>query len=131
MKALPARPAFTGMRHTAFLLAALLAFGWQSLVTQTHVHPAGPTAAFAAITGKFSPSYASGEPRGKASGRPADCPLCYELALSGVYLASAPMAFTPPVLPAWWQAATPALGTSLQLRSHSWQSRAPPFSIRT
>ena len=118
------------MRHSAFLLAALLAFVWQSFATQTHVHPhdATPAAAHALTASGTARTVSAGH--SKTPGDASGCLLCHELALSGLYIAPAPVTFTPPVPARLWQAGPKVLTGHPQPRSHIWRSRAPPAALQ-
>lgn len=122
----PFRNAHGAMRHAALVVLALAAFGWQSLITQTHFHLRSSTCVdIATWTECASP--AKGTQHGKSgSDQDSGCLLCHELALSGHYLAAAGISFTAPVLVAHWLAESPMLPALPQTRSHIWKSRAPP-----
>jgi hypothetical protein len=119
---LMARPSRRGWRETAVLLLALLAFCWQSAVTQTHIHFHSDSLRSATAQGELRAAH-----HGKGSD-PADCLLCKELAQSGHYLTPAPILL---VIPAGLAFLAPDAAERLARRltnSHSWRSRAPPTS---
>ena len=117
---LPKRRAHSGW--VVILLAALLAFSWQSFVTQTHEH-------FDPHTYPAAGEAKTAGPQGKAGSpaNPADtCPICREIAQAGHYLLPILVAFHTPETIAFWLLVTPSLALVLCLRSHAWHSRAPP-----
>jgi hypothetical protein len=119
------------MRFAALLLAALLAFCWHNVVIQTHVHlPTSGCGAISPITICPANSH-SNRQNPKIPDRQDDCPLCHELAVSGHYLAPPPIIFIPPVLILVWAVVAGHQRGGLQRRSHRWQSRAPPHSLRS
>lgn len=110
----------------AMLFLTLLAFGWQSFVTQTHRHfgQGGLSLALSIQT-------AGGAKVEKGGQAPADtpdnCPICQEIAHGGAYLLPAPILFQPPAALAAWFAVTLLLALALRQQSHAWRSRAPPL----
>lgn len=111
----------------AVLLVTLLAFCWQSQVTQTHLHfrPDRHPAALAA-TGGSAHQQALGRSSADLS---ADCLICSELAHAGHYVAPSPVSFAVPQIAAVWPGATVALQPAISHRSHAWRSRAPPHNL--
>jgi hypothetical protein len=104
----------------AVFVAALLAFTWQSFVTQTHIHPDSlPVAAHA--TSRAAPTQPAPE-------RPIDCPICHAAAVSGHYLAPGPALVLAIFAIAVWRFVAAAAASSRATRSHGWRSRAPPLS---
>jgi hypothetical protein len=109
-------------------LCVLLAFFFQSLAVQTHVHhPAQQAAAQAAGRIQVANIPAPAPLKSQDPADPANCRLCQELAHAGVYVAPAPAplailvsiaAAAPTLLTLSMRAAMPAFG---------WQSRAPPI----
>jgi hypothetical protein len=121
---LTARVRAAGQRMSAGFLAvfvaALLAFSWQSFVTQTHIHPGTLPIAAAHVAGpQLTPTQPAPE-------RPIDCPICHAAALSGHYLAPGPALVLAVIAAAIWRFASVALAPSRATRSHAWRSRAPP-----
>lgn len=113
---------------TALLLAVTLSLSWQSLLTQTHQHPAST---FAPIAAKLLGTNASADlPDRKSSDQPADCPICRVIAHAGHYLSPALGSFDTPIATAFSFAAPAALHTAIVQRSHAWQSRAPPTLLQ-
>lgn len=112
-------------RRWALLWALLIALTWQSFVTQTHVHPDR-------IRSAQTQSIASNGGNGDRPS-PADstdsCPICREAASAGHVLLPAPVALVAPLAAAFFVIAATAIRLSLTLRSHVWQSRAPPEPV--
>ena len=111
----------------AVLIATLLAFTWQSFVTQTHEHYQ-PRANLVVADAKVEVSGL------KAHTAPADpfdtCPICREMSQAGHYILAAPLVFFHRERFAHWVTATPALVLVVRLLCHSWQSRAPPSQLQ-
>ena len=108
----------------AVLVAALIAFGWQSFVTQTHLDVALAPATAAHVAGaKLSPTQPAPE-------QPIDCPICHANAIGGHYLAPGPALVLAPVALAAWLFVTAKRMPSRRARSHAWRSRAPPQTHR-
>lgn len=104
----------------AVFVAALLAFTWQSFVTQTHIHlETLPVAATHVVARQLTPTQPAPE-------RPIDCPICHAAALSGHYLTPGPAMVLAMVTAAVWRFASTASAPSRVTRSHAWRSRAPP-----
>lgn len=104
----------------AVFVAALLAFTWQSFVTQTHIHPDTlPVAAAHAAGAQLAPTQPAPE-------RPIDCPICHAAALSGHYLTPGQALVLAPVVITVWRFTAAMLAPSRSDRSHAWRSRAPP-----
>ena len=100
------------------LFAISLAFMWQSFVTQTHVH--FDPGAHHAPAGHVSKA---GRPRHTS---PETCPICRVIAESGHHLLPASVVIQVPDAIALWLLYTLPFALTLCLRSHAWQSRAPP-----
>jgi len=111
----------------AVLLAALLAFTWQSFVTQTHVHPAPHHALTAPGKAEHAVYAGTGEP---SPDQPANCPICQEIAHAGLYLLPVPVALDMPAPATAWVAVGPALAPQARPSSHAWRSRAPPHPLQ-
>ena len=123
-----ALPGILRARWTAILLAALLAFSWQSFVTQTHVH-FGADAHMAAVSGETSS--AARHDTGKGSpDTPANCPICEEIAHNGLYLLPILAVLEAPEPAPVWQAVTALRARAVRKPSHVWRSRAPPISLQ-
>jgi len=104
----------------ALLLAALVAFAWQSFVTQTHIHLSdGPVA-----TARAASTQVSGTQ--PAPDRPIDCPICHDGAIAGHYLSPGPVLVLAAIGATLWLFAPTASAPSRHARSHAWRSRAPP-----
>lgn len=106
----------------ALLLLVLTSFTGRSFVTGTHLDlPASQLS--------LSGQGVSGPvlTREKdAPAHPSDCPICREMAMSGHFLPPAPVELTLPSGSAAIAATTRVLQSTGGLRSHAWQSRAPP-----
>lgn len=114
-------------RWIAVLLTALLAFLWQSFVTQTHVHfdpGIHSTAEFG--TAGSAPQLRDGQP---SSDLPANCPICQETAHAGYYLLPTPIAFHASEAVPLWLVVARTLALTLRQRAHAWNSRAPPHQL--
>ena len=112
----------------AVLFAALLAFSWQSLVTQTHVH--FETGARGIAASGQANSAAHVDTGKRSSNTPADCPICQEIAHDGLYLLpTLALLEAPRPSPIWRTIATPLL-FAVRKPSHAWRSRAPPVQLQ-
>lgn len=113
----------------AVLFVSLLAFTWQSFVTQTHRHWGGQ-----AYSLGIAVSDIGGVQAQKGGQKPADtpdnCPICQEVAHGGAYLAPAPILLDAPAILAAWFTVTLLLALALRQQSHAWRSRAPPLRIQ-
>jgi len=117
-----------GTLRAAVLLAALLAFAWQSFVTQTHVHPAPHVHSLTSIDKAEQALHSkTGEP---SRDQPANCPICQEIAHAGLYLLPAQVEFDMPPPAIAWVAVIPPLAAPVRLGSHIWRSRAPPHQLQ-
>lgn len=113
----------------ATLMAVLVAFSWQSFVTQTHQHYSPGTAS------SVAPATADGadpsRPDRQSPGDlPANCAICREIAHAGPVMLPAPIVLDAPAPATAWRAVTGLLEETLVQRSHAWQSRAPPFQLQ-
>ena len=113
-------------RSLAILFAALIAFTWQSFLTQTHVHDPVPISSGTTIAGAEARVSATQAP----SDLPANCPICREIAHAGLYVTPAPVVLSQPAMPAFWLAATEPRRLTLRHRSPDWRSRAPPAQLQ-
>ena len=111
----------------AILLAALLAFSWQSFVTQTHEHFGSGTYSAVAGAKTATPQMKGGR---SPTNPPDTCPICREIAQAGHYLLPTSVAFHTPETITHWLTVTPSLVLALCLRSHAWLSRAPPIQLQ-
>ncbi len=113
----------------AITLFALLAFTLQSYVTQTHIHGtawAGTAIAKLALGRNTTQNKLPGKgPRGDD---PANCQICQEILHTGLYITPPPAALLLLTVSASVAPIAADIKTIAQLRSHNWQSRAPPFA---
>ncbi|MEI9851197.1 MAG: DUF2946 family protein [Sphingomonas sp.] len=113
----------------ATLVAVLVAFSWQSFVTQTHRHfDPGAISGVAAAKADVANPQAPG--RQAPPDLPANCPICRELAHAGPFVLPAPITFDAPAPAIFWLALATLPGLTLTQRSHAWQSRAPPQPLQ-
>ena len=117
-----ARP-HCSLRWLAMMLAALVSLTWQSLAVQTHVHPAGTTAAARAATDVPSLQLPR---RGSTPDTPLDCPLCRQQAEAGTLLLAAPPAIVPGAAAFVAFLVARSLPWHGHRHSHGWRSRGPP-----
>lgn len=110
------------------LLATLLAFSWQSFVTQTHVH-FDTDAHMAAFSGQASSAARSDKGKG-SSDTPANCPICEEIAHDGLYLLPTLAVLEAPEPAPVWQAVATPIVRAVRKPSHAWRSRAPPNPLQ-
>lgn len=114
-----------GLRRVT-LLAALLAFVWQSYVVHSHVHLHAALAASTSASQSDGPLLAGDD---APAAPPTTCAICQEIAHAGVFLL--PDAVMP-IAPAATALLSPpafALGAAVAGRSHAWHSRAPPLLL--
>ncbi len=112
----------SGARWFAVVLAALLSFTWQSIVTQTHVHP-GVLAAAGHPDSQLGRRHAPPE-------SPADCPIGRLTAQADHYLSPAPIVIAPPAAVFLWLFVPLFLPWTGRRRSHAWHSRGPPHPLQ-
>ena len=113
----------SGMTLRRFVtLAALLAFTFQCILVQSHVH--GP--AFAPSLDHSVKISAPALPAGPDNDDPANCPLCQEMLHAGSYVTPTAVTITLPVTVVRIAAPIPVLLLRLFAPSHDWQGRAPP-----
>ena len=103
----------------AFLL--LLGFVVQGTAIQTHLH----------FTQQAGSSLIASSNRAAPASKtdkddPANCPLCQEAAMAGVYVLPPATVLPPPPAVVLWIAGTTLASFALLTSAHSWQSRAPP-----
>lgn len=110
----------------ALLMLVMTSFVGRSFVTETHLElPASPASLAAHDQG--GPMLMREK---RAPANPTDCPICREMAMSGHFLPASPVELTLPTGSAAIVALTLVLQSTGVLRSHAWQSRAPPaFSL--
>jgi hypothetical protein len=107
-----------GLASRLVVLLAVLAFAFQSYVTQTHIHDDLPQAS--GIVKSHAPLH------GKAPLNPASCPFCQSVALAGAFVSPANVLFH---LPLAWVLSVAHVFTARAASgtiAHDWQSRAPP-----
>ena len=132
------RPANAGGWRLLVAAFTLVAFAFQSYLTDTHIHIAQPTS-FAAIAVKASdfgavhkaaaPLRSAPTDKAPSNDEPVKCPLCQAVGYAGHFIA--PSSAAALLLPT---AAISILPLALVLRSpretpsHIWQGRGPPHS---
>ncbi len=112
----------------AILLAVLVAFSWQSFLTQTHEHfGAERLGSIASADIASSPQQSD---RKAPSGLPDSCWVCRAAAHTDHPLL--PQLFEVGAAPTtdFWFALPPPPAPALAQRSHAWQSRAPPSQLQ-
>jgi hypothetical protein len=110
-----------GRSRIALLFCLLIALAWQSCLTQTHVHSDQGLRAISSLA-----SVRADTGGGNPSDTPATCPICQEAALSGHYVAAGPVLLAPPAVAIAWYGPAVSRPTRRDLKSHAWNSRAPP-----
>jgi hypothetical protein len=112
----------------AILLAVLVAFSWQSFLTQTHEHFGSERFASTAF-GDAAASPRQDE-RKTPSNLPDNCWICRAVAHADHLLL--PQVLEAGVAPTtdFWFALPPPRGPALGQRSHAWRSRAPPSQLQ-
>jgi len=119
--------------RTLVTVLALIAFAFQSYVTQTHIH-LSPAVAKAAITGdahaKILPvAHRSAPAKEPANDEPMKCPLCQAVGYAGHFVT--PAAAAAMLLPTAAVSVLPLLLATVspnETPSHIWQGRGPPNS---
>lgn len=118
-----------GGSRIALLFCLLVALAWQSCVIQTHIHPVLGRQALSSLASVQT------APRGGRTlpDRPATCPICQEAAFSGQYVAAGPAWLVSPAIAIAWYHSAMSRPSRRDLRSHAWNSRAPParFTLPT
>ena len=122
-----ARGSTNGGLQAFILVAALLAFVWQSFVVQTHIHSHFVAVSASAASDPHNATHVTNNPA--TPRRPANCPMCQEIAQAGAYLLPAAILFTAPSTEANIAHVVSALPSVPARQSHAWQSRAPPLSF--
>jgi len=123
------------LARAVFAFFLLCAFGFQSYVTQTHIHfsdslDAGTTAS-SEKAGNFSAAkLVSAHKQNKqnvpAKDDPANCPICQQMAVAGAFVTPAASILA---LPTRTGSSAPPSGVvhlASSQSSHNWQGRAPP-----
>lgn len=123
----PARGAATAGLRGIVLLAALLAFVWQSYVVHAHIH------LHYTLASGYAPSQAA--PGLLADDTPpttppTNCAICQEISHSGVFLLPDAVSITAHSATAMLAPLVAALGAAAVSRSHAWHSRAPPLLLQ-
>jgi hypothetical protein len=110
-----------GLRPGRDLLAVLLllAFLWQGLLVQVHIHAPERTTASAGTAERVAA-------KRSADDDPATCPLCRERAQAGRYLPADPPALPRPAAVRPFRSRPPGRRWRVRKRSHAWHSRGPP-----
>ena len=117
-----ARP--VGVLRRAVTLLALIAFGLQGYLVQTHIH--GLPLSVVVANGQHSPSASSQKaPTGNSELK---CPLCQDSIRAGNYLLPAAISALPPTLAVQAVLASAASLFASNAISHIWQSRGPPLA---
>ncbi len=111
-----------GGRSRIALFCLLIALAWQSCLVQTHVHSDQGVRALSLLA-----SVRADTGSGTPSDTPATCPICQEAALSGHYVAAGPFMLAPPAVAIAWYGPAVSRPTRRDLKSHAWNSRAPPL----
>jgi hypothetical protein len=113
---------------------ALIGFGFQSYLTQTHIHFAQP---FPAAKSKLAASgqvRASGaqqsvpNDKAPADDDPLKCPLCQAVGYAGHFVTPSAAALLLPITTISILPLASAIRSSRETSSHIWQGRAPPRS---
>ncbi|AJP72491.1 hypothetical protein TS85_12925 [Sphingomonas hengshuiensis] len=100
----------------------MLAFAWQSIVTQTHRHVDTTT-----VFGQSIASISNGDSDDQSPvDSPANCVICREVAHAGPALLPTGVTLDTPARSEFRAAASDLLRQQSIERSHRWQSRAPP-----
>ena len=125
--ALPARGAATAGLRSIVLLAALLAFVWQSYVGHAHIHR-HYTLASGTVTSQAAPKLLADDT--PPAPPPTTCAICQEIAHSGVFLLPDAVTITAHSVTTLLAPLVAALGAEALSRSHAWHSRAPPLLLQ-
>lgn len=106
----------------------LLAFTWQSFLTQTHIHHLSTVALAGHIGLKAPASNSASTPKDKypANEDPANCPLCQEIISAGYAVVPAAALLVLPSFVTLNFIVFVELTTPFRAPSHIWQGRAPP-----
>ena len=123
------QPDRMGAGWHAMLVVMLFALSWQSIVTQTHRH-FGLDAPLGATATKVDSAATQRLDWQSPSDLPGKCPICRELAHSAHFVLPAPILFEAPAPVTFRVASAAPFGSTLEQRSHAWQSRAPPHQFQ-
>jgi hypothetical protein len=117
---------------------ALIAFAFQSYVTQTHIHLRQPVSFSASDIGAPSEAkslhgVAAGpqhteRDKAPANDEPVKCPLCQAVGYAGHFVTPAAAALLLPTAAISILPLATAILSSRDTPSHNWQSRGPPHS---
>ena len=111
--------------RVAIAFFVLLAFTFQTYVSQTHIHLAPD--AFASSSKLVShPGNGQQPDRFPANGDPANCPVCQEIVHSGQFVTPTAAVLLLPVVAVSIVAIVVDIPAATQSASHTWRSRAPP-----
>jgi len=110
-----------GRRLSISLAITIIALLFQSLITQSHIHPIS-------LSGRTGETGVSTAPRigHHAPTKPGDCAICREIAQAGHYVASALPSFDGRALQGFWRSPPVARPVTRHSVSHAWHSRGPP-----
>ena len=122
-----ARSAHPPRDATRFLITfiAVLAFAFQSYVTQTHIHGA-PETGFASAKIAGTGANKQNPDKFPANDDPANCPICQEILHTGQFVTPSAVSLLLPSLAVSIITIVVDIGVVAQTASHGWQSRAPP-----
>jgi hypothetical protein len=111
----------------ALLVAALFAILFQSFIVQAHAHARHD---MAPIAHSVETHAKAGTADGSTQPDESDCPICWEMAHSGVFVLPGDPVFLAPETSAIWVAALLPSASVRNGRSHAWRSRAPPLPLQ-
>lgn len=111
----------------AVTLVALIAFAFQSYITQTHMHGA-PRVERSLIHAAQNGAALAKDGTGKLPplDDPANCPICQDMLMVGHFVSPAAIITLPPVLPVSVVPAETGNPIVIKPVSHGWQGRGPP-----
>jgi hypothetical protein len=111
----------------AITFATLLAFIFQTLIVQTHIHVASPVGAKASPF-SIEKSLEPGQKSDKfpPADDPANCPICQELLHAGTFVTPALTALLVSTVVTVVHMVVAEIATTEVVYSHGWKSRAPP-----
>jgi len=111
----------------AITFCALMAFAFQSYVTQTHIHMTGSAAGIATASADGGKPSAQHD-RYPANQDPSNCPICQDMVHSGSFITPAAIAAVAPSFAVSVIAIFIHTAIAIQPASHSWRGRAPPHA---
>jgi dienelactone hydrolase len=115
--------------RVALVLFALLAFAFQSYVTQTHIHVGGQSfGALVQLAATDGAKSTASKDKYPANQDPSNCPICQEMVHSGSFITPSAIAALPPALAVSIVALRLEAAIAPQATSHSWRGRAPPHA---